>query len=149
MQLLLLYVGSLKLFIFSLISSYLYSAWPDLIYIHSHLTYIQSHLIYFLPHLICVQSHLVHIQSDLICIKSYLIYIQSHVILFSLLFAFSLTYCARDMVPQILPCSRSRYNQIELRKYQIQRYKNSENRILHSNKNIVETLEALEELHSL
>ena len=45
--------------------------------------------------------------------------------------------------------SRFRNNQIALRKRQIQKYKNTENRILNSNKNIVETWKTLEELHSL
>ena len=42
-----------------------------------------------------------------------------------------------DIVPQVLSCSRFRNNQTELRKRQIPKYKNTENRILHSNKNIV------------
>ena len=47
----------------------------------------------------------------------------------------------QDIVPQILSCSRFGNNQIELRKRQIQKYKNMENRILNSNKNIVEKKE--------
>ena len=41
-------------------------------------------------------------------------------------------------MPHILSCSRPRNNQIELRKRQIQKYKNTENEKLNSNKNIVE-----------
>ena len=55
-------------------------------------------------------------------------------------------------MPQVLSCSRFRNNQTELRKRQIQKDKNTENRILNSNKNIVEkrdTSKTLEELHSL
>ena len=44
-------------------------------------------------------------------------------------------------MPQILSCSRFRNNQIELRTRQIQKDKNTENRILNSNKNIVEKTE--------
>ena len=44
----------------------------------------------------------------------------------------------KDIVPQILSCSRFRDNQIEQRKRQI---KSTENRILNSNKNIVEKTE--------
>ena len=49
----------------------------------------------------------------------------------------------------MLSCSRFRNNQIELRKRQIQKYKNTENRILNSHKSIVETWKTLEKLHSL
>ena len=55
-------------------------------------------------------------------------------------------------MPQILLCCRCSNNQLELRKRQIQKYKNTENRIWNSNKNIVEkteTWKTLEELHSL
>ena len=41
-------------------------------------------------------------------------------------------------MPQVLSCSRFRNNQIELRKRRIQKDKNTENRILNSNKNVVE-----------
>ena len=52
-------------------------------------------------------------------------------------------------MPQILSC-RFRNNQTELRKRQ--KYKNTENRILNSNKNVLEkteTWKTLEALHSL
>ena len=55
-------------------------------------------------------------------------------------------------MPQIPSCSRFRNNQIELRKRQIQKYKNTEKRILNSNKNTIEktdTWKTLKELHSL
>ena len=68
-------------------------------------------------------------------------------------FLYSVSHVVReDIVPHILLCSRFRNNQIELRKSQIQKYKNTENRILNSNKNIVEkteTWKTREELHSL
>ena len=44
-------------------------------------------------------------------------------------------------MPQVLSCSRFRNNQIELRKRRIQKDKNTENRILNSNKNVVEKAE--------
>ena len=44
-------------------------------------------------------------------------------------------------MPQVLSCSRFRNNQIELRKRRIQKDKNTENRILNSNKNVVEKTE--------
>ena len=44
-------------------------------------------------------------------------------------------------MPQVLPCSRFRNNQIELEKRRIQKDKNTENRILNSNKNVVEKTE--------
>ena len=55
-------------------------------------------------------------------------------------------------MPHILPCSKFRNNQIEIRNRQIQKYQNTKNRILNNNKNIVEkreTWKTLEELHSL
>ena len=57
-----------------------------------------------------------------------------------------------DISPQVLSCSRFRNNQIELRKRQIQKDKNTENRTFNSNKNFVEITETwkmLEELHFL
>ena len=44
-------------------------------------------------------------------------------------------------MPQVLSCSRFRNNQIELGKRRIQKDKNTENRILNSNKNAVEKTE--------
>ena len=44
-------------------------------------------------------------------------------------------------MPQTLSCSRFKNDQIDLRKHQIQKYKNTENKILNSNKNIVEKTE--------
>ena len=41
-------------------------------------------------------------------------------------------------MPQTLSCSRFKNDQIDLRKCQIQKHKNTENKILNSNKNIVE-----------
>ena len=46
-----------------------------------------------------------------------------------------------DIVPQVLSCSRSRNNQTELRKRRIQKDKNTENKILNSNKSVVEKAE--------
>ena len=44
-------------------------------------------------------------------------------------------------MPQVLSCSRFKNNQIELRKRQIQKDKNTEIKILNSNKNVVEKTE--------
>ena len=58
----------------------------------------------------------------------------------------------KDIALQVLSCSRFRKNQIKLRKRQTQKYKNTENRTLNSNENIVEkteTKKTLKELHSL
>ena len=78
---------------------------------------------------------------------------QFCLILFSLLFLYSVSHTVREhVVPQILSCGRFRNNLIESRKFQIQNYKNIENGILNSNKNIVEKTETwkmLKELHSL
>ena len=77
--------------------------------------------------------------------------IQSHLILFSLLF------CIQSHIPCWRRCFRKYCHAagieiIELRKRQIQKYKNAEDRILNSNKNIIEkteTWKTLEELRSL
>ena len=135
-----LHIFSLDLFVFS-----------QILYILSHFICIQSDFTYIQSRLICIQSHLINIQFHLICIQSHLIYIQSRFIQSSFLYSVSHTVW-QDIVPQILSCSRFGNNQIELRKRQIQKYKNMENRILNSNKNIVEkteTWKTLEELHSL
>ena len=44
-------------------------------------------------------------------------------------------------MPQVLLCSRFKNNQIELRKRRIQKDKNTGNKILNSNKNVVEKVE--------
>ena len=52
-------------------------------------------------------------------------------------------------MPQVLSCSRFRNNQIELGKRRIQKDKNTENRILNSNKNVVEKTETWKTLEEL
>ena len=68
-------------------------------------------------------------------------------------FLYSVSHTVREAISlQVLSCNRFRNNQIELRKRQIPKDKNTENRILNSNRNIVEkteTWKTLEELHSL
>ena len=97
-----------------------------------------------LSHLYSVSSYLYSVTSSIYSVSCY--FIQSS-------FLYSVSHIVKeDIVPHILSCSRFRNNQTELRKRQIQKCNNTENRILNSNKNIAEkteTWKTLEELHSL
>ena len=81
-------------------------------------------------------------------VTSYVYSVSSYFIQSSFLYSVSHTVW-EEIVPQILSC-RFRNNQTELRKPK--KYKNTENRILISNKNILEkteTWKTLEALHLL
>ena len=134
-------------------------------YIQSQLTYIQSDLYIFSltlfafsPILYSISSYLYSVTSYIYSVSSYLysvtsfIYsVSSYLIQSSFLYSVSRTL-RQDIVQQVLSCSRFRNNKTELRRRQIQKDKNTKNRILNSNKNIVEktaTWKTLEELYSL
>ena len=116
------------------------------IYIQSHLIYIQSHLIYIQSHMYSVSSYIyifsliIFIFSQILYIFSLILFLFSHILYIFSFFVFSRTV-REDIVPQVLSSSRFRNNQIELRKRRIQKDKNTENRILNSNKNVVEKAE--------
>ena len=84
-------------------------------------------------YLYSVSSYIYSIRSYIYSVWSYLYLVSSYFIQFSLLYSVAHTV-REDIVPQILSCSRFRNNQIELTKRQIQKYENTENRILNSNK---------------
>ena len=129
---LILYIFSLMLYIFNLV---LYTFSLNL-FIFSQILYIFSLILFaFSPILYLISSYLYSVTSFIYSVSSY--FIQS-----SFLYSVSRTV-REDIVPQVLSCSRFRNNQTELRKRQIQKDKNTENRILNSNK------KTLEELHSL
>ena len=131
---LILLVFSPILFIFSLILF----AFSHILYIFS-LICIQSHLIYIfsLIYQYSVTSYLYSVSSYLYLVTSYICSVWSYFIQSSVLYSLSHTV-REDIVPHILSCSRSRNNQIELRKREIQKMQKYRNRILISNKNIVE-----------
>ena len=107
-QPLLLYVFSLKLFLFSFIYIqylfHLYSVWS---YIYSASSYLYS-----------VSSYLYSVTS---CIYPVLYSVSSYFIWSSILYSVSHTL-RENIVPQVIPCSRFKNNQIELRNV---KYKNS------------------------
>ena len=87
-----------------------------------------------------VLNYLYSVSSYSYSFISYICSVLSYLIQSSFLYSVSHTL-QENIVPHILSCSRFRKNQIELRKRQIQKYKNTENRIFNSDKNIVEKTE--------
>ena len=130
-QLLLLNVFSLKLFIFSLILfvfshilrifSLILFVFSQILYIFSIILFIFSHILQICSLILFVFSHILYIHIQyLIYIYIYIYSISSHFIQSSFLYSVSHTL-REDIVPHILPCSRFKNNQIELRKCQIQK----------------------------
>ena len=119
--------------------------------VRSYIYSVSSNLYSVRSYLYSVSSNLYSVRTYFYSVSSYMYSVSSYFIQSS--FLYSVSHVVReDIVPHILSCSRFRNNQIELRKSQIQKYKNTENRILNSNKNIVEkteTWKTREELHSL
>ena len=71
-----------------------------------------------------VLNYLYSASSYLYSASSYLYSVSSYFIQSSFLYSVS-NIVREDIVPHILPCSRFRNNQYELRKRQIQKYKNT------------------------
>ena len=80
-------------------------------------------------------SYIYSFPSYLYSVTPYIYSVSSYFIQSSFLYSVS-HIVQEDILPQTLSCSRFRNNQNELRKRQIQKYKNTENRILKSNWNI-------------
>ena len=126
-QLLLLNVFSLKLFIFSLILfvfSHILRIFSLILFVFSQILYIFSIILFIFSHILQIFSLILFVFSHVLYIHiQYLIYIysiSSHFIQSSFLYSVSHTL-REDIVPHILPCSRFRNNQTELRKCQIQK----------------------------
>ena len=109
------------------VRSYIYSVSS---YFYSVTSYIYSVSAY----LYLVTSYIYSVSSYLYLVTS--LYNQSHLILFSLLFCIQSHLLCRKT-----SCRRFRNNQAELRKRGIKKDKNIENKILNSNKNVVEKTE--------
>ena len=114
-QLLLLYVFSLKLFIFSLILF----VFSHILRIFSLILFVFSQILQIFSLILFVFSHILYIHIQYL-IYIYIYSISSHFIQSSFLYSVSHTL-REDIVPHILPCSRFRNNQTELRKCQIQK----------------------------
>ena len=112
------------------VSSYLYSVISYVYSVSSYLCSARSYIYSVLSYLYSVISYKYSLSSYLYSVTSYIyifsilyIYIysiSSHFIQSSCLYSISHTL-REDIVPHILPCSRFRNNQIELRKCQIQK----------------------------
>ena len=112
------------------VSSYLYSVISYVYSVSSYLCSARSYIYSVLSYLYSVISYKYSVSSYLYSVTSYIyifsilyIYIysiSSHFIQSSFLYSVSHTL-REDIVPHILPCSRFRNNQIELRKCQIQK----------------------------
>ena len=90
--------------------------------------------------MIFIQSHMFSLVSFVFAVSSYIYSVSSYFIQSSFLYSVSRTV-REDIVSKVLSCSRFKNNQTELRKRQIQKYKNTENKILNSNRNIIEKTE--------
>ena len=110
-----------------------FSLFYNLCSVLNYLRSVSSYLYSVSSYIYSIRSHIYSIRSHIYSVWSYLYLVSSYFIQFSLLCSVSHTV-QEDIVPQILSCSRFRNNQIELTKRQIQKYENTENRILNSNK---------------
>ena len=78
-----------------------------------------------------VLNYLYLVSSCLYSVWSYLYSVTSYIYSVSSYFLDSVSHAVQqDIVPHILPCSKFRNNQIEIRNRQIQEYQNTKNRIL-------------------
>ena len=140
------YLYSVSSYTYS-VSSYLYSVW-SYIYSVSFYTYsVSSYLYSISSRLYSVSCYIYSVSSYLYSVRYHVYSVSSYFIQSSFLYSVSHTVWD-DIVPQMLSFIRFRNNQIELTKRQMQKWKNTENRILNSNENNKEKAKILYRWHS-